>query len=89
MDLLSKRLPLNIQLFAEGDGGNAGGTEGSAGTEGSQGAGGTTGSLDDVLKAFKPEDILNHPSFKSVLDSQYRPGECQSTLGSRTERKSE
>ena len=77
MDLFLKRLPLNIQLFAEGDGSNVGGTEGSAGTEGSQGAGGTTGSLDDVLKAFKPEDVLNHPSFKSVLDS--RIGSATST----------
>ena len=77
MNLFLKRLPLNIQLFAEGDGSDVGGTEGSAGTEGSQGAGGTTGSLDDVLKAFKPEDVLNHPSFKSVLDS--RIGSATST----------
>ena len=77
MDFLLKRLPLNIQLFAEGDGGNAGGTDGAAGAEGSQGAGGATGSLDDFLKAFKPDDILNHPSFKSVLDS--RIGSATST----------
>ena len=77
MDLLLKRLPLNIQLFAEGNDGNAGGTDRVAGSEWNQGTGGTSGSLDDVLKVFKPEDVLNHPSFKSVLDS--RIGSATST----------
>lgn len=69
MDLLLKRLPLNIQLFACG---NAGEIDGTTGT------GETSGSLYDVLKAFKPEDVLNHPSFKSDLDS--RIGSSTSTV---------
>lgn len=65
---LLKQLPLNIQLFAEEDGSNAEGTDRTIVTE--QGAGGTFGNLDEVLKNYKPEDLLSHPALKSVLDSR-------------------
>lgn len=48
---------LDIQFFADED---------PASTQGSE----TELTLDDLMAKFKPEDILNHSSMKSALDSQ-------------------
>lgn len=66
MKQFTKKYPFNIQFFAEDPNSGSEGSGGNPNNEGND----FLASIDAFLKTGKAEDILNHPSLKSVLDSR-------------------